>query len=502
MRREVGRFFLAVEQPRRAQRWFERAVISGDDRSMILLGDAMLVGGPTSIMVVEHLGLALTYGGDAPRAEATYRRALEAEGSPSAARRGLATSLLRQDRVAEAIACVDGCTELADLEAQAMIRDLDRRNAKTRSALKAIVPTLHDQLRRHPQDTALRDRLARIHISLLEFDEALAVASSLPSPRPTATLAEWTRATSSGRHREAHEMKQRAARRLGNTRARRTGSLGELMVRAQAINYVSGPEAALEAIDRRWLWIPTATEQRAQKRLVADFSLLCGDLAPLRDLANSTALPETAATVRYRQMISGRRVLVVGPSPTHRPSADVVAAHDVVAITGHQPRELGPQDSIAYLNNEGFVHGTIRDGQIGEEQMIVLRPSIASHGVSPETLDANIRLQPFEDSTPLLGTHFAVQRIVHDVLAHGATEVTLAGIDFFLGDRTYIEGYHAGDADRFATVPFNAAHDFAYDFSYTKRLVELGIVDAVPGVLELLEQDLDEYLDSLGTVFL
>lgn len=502
LHRSIGRFWLAVEQPHRAQRRFERAIRGGDIDALVRVGHAVLRGGPTRIVNVQHLGLAAVPAGDADRATSIFRDALTATNSPIPARRGLVAALLQHDRAAEALDEMAGVADLDDLRATALIRSLEQRGAKTRKALQEITPILENHLARRPSDVALRDRLARIHISLLQFDEASRLAAPIPPPSSVAHLAEWTRATSLGEHVRAHDMKLRTAEQLAAAPARRTGSLGELMVRTQAINYRIGPEAALEAVNARWLWIPTETEQRVRVRLHADLALLCGDPEPLRDVARRAPSLDARTQRRFDDAIGGARVLLMGPSPANRPSADVRSAHDVVVTTRrHDPGSTG-RTSVAYLNDESFLDTSAEepDDRSADDRITVLRPSILNRGALSTRPD--IRLQPFEDTTPLFGTHFAVQRIIHDLLAHGAATVTLAGLDFFLGEQTYLDGYHVGGADRFASVPFNASHDFAYGFWYTKRLRELGLVDAVPGVAELLDDEVDTYLGRLGRVFL
>ncbi len=500
-----GRFWLAVEQPHRAQRSFERAVRHGDANALGGLGYAVLSGGPIGLGVVEHLGLAKRPVGDPLAARRVFASAPLAASGSTLIERGLITALLQQYCLEDAAQRAELGTDCDDLLADVTIRSMKRAPQLSRKDLATVVPLLEAHLERHPNDASAQDRLARIQLSLLEFDAALAITRAAPSSRVTHEIALWTQSTAAGHHCEAHRTKRLAARSLAGMRARRTGSVGELVLRLQAINYDSGPHAALEDLNRRWLIAPTLIERMIREKLRADLALLCGDPQPLRSLARSYPTTNEAAEERFRSMVVRKKVLVVGPSPSHQPDRDVVHAHHTVVTTG-RPFVFDDEhrDSIVYLNNEWFLAN--RHGRAAElddpAPLIVLRPSIVRHASAEEREGVGARVQPFEDSTPLFSTHFALQRIVHDLIANGAETVTIAGVDFFLGDQTYVDFYHEGSSDRFANVPFNFSHDFTYAYWYTKTLRDHGLVEASPALGDILDHPVEWYVNRLGRVFL
>ena len=500
-----GRFWLAVEQPHRAQRSFERALRHGDPRALVGLGQALLTGGPIGVDVIEQLGLVTRPAGDPLAAQQILESASGAASRSTTIERATITASLQMNRLDEAADRARRSTDCSDLLADASIRSMKRSPRSSRTDLAAVVPLLVDHLDRHPNDASAQDRLARVYLSLLEFDSALAITRTAPPPRITHEIALWTRSTAAGDHVAAHRTKQRAASDLARARARRTGSVGELVLRLQAINYRFGPEAALADLDRRWLMAPTELEQMIRTKLRADLKLLCGDPRPLRSLAPRYPSTNTTADERFRSIVAGKNVLVVGPSPAHQPDQAVVDAHDTVVTTGRPFAFTGDRrDSIVYLNNEWFLAGRHRGGTNPDDPrpLTVLRPSIVRHTSAADRDDANTRVQPFEDSTPLFSTHFALQRILHDLIANEAATVTIAGVDFFLGPEQYVDGYHEGSADRFANVPFNFSHDFTYAFWYTKRLRDHGLIAASGTLGTLLDHSVEWYMNHLGRVFL
>ena len=220
---------------------------------------------------------------------------------------------------------------------------------------------------------------------------------------------------------------------------------------------------------------------------------------------SSEAAREGAALVRVDYAVERHEVEFGEDSPAYQPDQAVVDAHDTVVTTGRPFAFTGDRrDSIVYLNNEWFLAGRHRGGTNPDDPrpLTVLRPSIVRHTSAADRDDANTRVQPFEDSTPLFSTHFALQRILHDLIANEAATVTIAGVDFFLGPEQYVDGYHEGSADRFANVPFNFSHDFTYAFWYTKRLRDHGLIAASGTLGALLDHSVEWYMNHLGRVFL
>lgn len=467
------------------------------------MGHSVLDGGPTGIGLAEHWGLRRQPVGDGATAERIYEAHLRSGQFSPSGRRELIVSLLRQHRFEQAAHEAEVSDHL-DLLALARLRSLERAGQMTRRDLKAVSELLQTHLCRQPHDSPARDRLARLSLAVLDFEAArIAVGESQP-PRLTLDFVDWTRSTVGGDHVAAYRAKRTTARGYARRRARRTGTVGDMVLRIQAINFVDGPGAALAELDRRWLFAATGMERLIREKVRADLELLRGDPEPLRGLARESLVHHESSERGFRSMVADKRVLVVGPSPSSRPDPSLIAEHDAVATTA---RGLAPdghgRDSIVYLSNEAYHMESDAEPDADDrvERLVVLRPS-AVNRFDPRSIEhPRVRVQPFEDSSPLFGTHFALQRIIYDLLAHGASAVTISGIDFFLGEQVYVEGYDAQASNRFAEIGYNFSHDFAYGFWYTKALWDRGLVHASPGIECLLDLPVESYLARLGRVF-
>lgn len=499
----IGRFFLAVEQPHRAQRAFARSVRCGRHSAKDLLAHSVLAGGPIGIGVVEHVGLQRQPEGDSRTAQRMYESLLLTGRTTSNNRRGLIASLLQQHSL-DAAAHQARIGDELDLLALASIRLLERAGQITRRDLRTVRPLLKEHLSRHPHDSSARDRLARMNLTLLEFEPACDAAGPARPPQLSSSFIAWTESTVLGDHVAAHLAKRSTAQQLGACRPRRTGPVDELVRRLQAINYVDGPQAALVELDHRWLTAPTETERLIRTKLRADLAVLCGDPEPLRAVALSSPIYNEEVEPGFRSMVANKNILLVGPSPAFRPDPEIVAAHDTMVTTGRtMVHGHHGSPSIVYLNNEAF-QKELRTRRPDDcaNCLTVLRPSAMRNFSEDSIRRPGIRIQPLEDSTTLLGTHFAIQRIIYDLIAHGASTVTISGIDFFLGEKVYVDGYDTQSPNRFADVRYNFSHDFAYDFWYTKTLRHHGLVNSPPTMSDLLDQPVESYLGKLGRVFL
>lgn len=269
---------------------------------------------------------------------------------------------------------------------------------------------------------------------------------------------------------------------------------------AQAVNYLIGPAAALDAVQSRWPLFASDVEREVREKLIADYELLAGDPAPLATFRSHR--DHTGSEGTFRSLVSGRRVLVLGPSPHNLPTADEVATADVIVTTRLPNREIaGGLPSIVYVADETFRanEGDYR-AQLDArpDDLLVVRPSMLRQPRPRLSTHPRVRVMSFEDSTPFLGTHFAIQRLTYDLLASGPRSILLSGIDFFVGPSTYRPEYHQPLGSVTLDPPrLNFSHDYAYDFWYTKSLLRSGLVDVVPPVAQLLDESVADYLGRL-----
>jgi hypothetical protein len=238
------------------------------------------------------------------------------------------------------------------------------------------------------------------------------------------------------------------------------------------------------------------------EKVRADLLLLDGDPDLLRSMRLRHPTPNVEAEAAFRAALSGKRVIIVGPSPYTQPSAEQLRSADVVVTTRLHHVELEPgQISIAYITDETARQDSAdlhADLDRHADHLVVLRPSILRRPI-PTLVDHDcVRTMQFDDSTPFLGTHFGVQRILYDLLGSDPVSIMIAGVDFFVGADAYQDGYRPEPDWQTAAPRLNFSHDYAYEFEYTQHVLASGLVGAVPSVAEILRQSVTAYLTQLG----
>jgi hypothetical protein len=236
----------------------------------------------------------------------------------------------------------------------------------------------------------------------------------------------------------------------------------------------------------------------------ADLDLLCGDPSRLREFRRMRPTPSRLAEDAFRSLVTDRHVLVIGPAPGAAPSQAQIHAADVVVTTTSAHIALAPgQPQITYVTDEAALLLS-PDDLIRLEQdphrLVVVRPSVLKRSVSQNWKHgASIRTMQFEDSTPLLGTHFGVQRILYDLIASGADSITITGMDFFLGATIYKPGYQLQGPHVGERLPLmNFSHDYAYGFWFVQTLGASGLVGADDEIDAILSMSVPAYLQLLG----
>jgi hypothetical protein len=109
---------------------------------------------------------------------------------------------------------------------------------------------------------------------------------------------------------------------------------------------------------------------------------------------------------------------------------------------------------------------------------------------------------PAEDSNTFNCTHFAIQRILYDLLQYSPSRIVLFGVDFFLGADLYDRNYSRDLDDWYRRNSMQptismSVHDYQWDFDYTDRLRRLGLIDTSSHVASLLSLGRDRYLNDL-----
>jgi len=524
----AGRFLMEVEQPRRAQRWFERAarLDPADPTALHGLGVSLLRGGDRGPVRAPGVGLVLGDVGDPVSARAVFVRALELQPRHEGAIAGLADALIGSgdlDAADEALARTTSSSRtIVQARVGLLVARGRMRGALLRSEASALTEHYRTLLADQPDDST-RHKLVRHLVQIGHFDEAGEVAwpdapddatswtidqlvDATPHPSFDWLFVEHARLLALGRARDSHEVKLRLAQRPSPPLNRRS-PLSHLFVAVQQDAYANGPESALQLLGRHSLAFAADDEKLALRKLEADLRLSCGDAAPLRRLRTQWLAHHPPAEALFADTVSGANVLVIGPSLSTQPTATEVTAADVIVTTKRpHPLARAGQCQIAYLNDAsaqldaGGIAGLL--DATADEVRAVVRPSMLTFAPTRVPIDSRVRVMPCEDSNALLGTRFGIQRILYDLATYDVGSITLTGVDFFLSPTPYRQGYDNEVAEIYDPQGLQPAgsvapHDYLADYVFTRTLERAGLISGSALVTPLLGFTNDEYLRRL-----
>ena len=271
-----------------------------------------------------------------------------------------------------------------------------------------------------------------------------------------------------------------------------------------ALVYLGEYQRAQQLIDPM-PWTPSTTaEQHRLEKMAADVHLIQGRPQPLIDYAAARAadLP-LPGEERFRELVAGKRVAVVGPADTGDRLGELIDSYDVVIrprlmteFDDDQLARLGNRTDISYFSGrdlEEFVPVAEQAVQRGELQMVVGR------GLSMSSFSAEIpdwlRFYRHDYSLGFHGPPMGIGRILYDVLQFAPAEIGLFNIDFFSGQTAFGAGYRQGkDAGLGPYSIVNEiilAHDLVFEHRLTKAIAATGLLrghGVVADVLGLSEQ--------------
>ena len=165
----------------------------------------------------------------------------------------------------------------------------------------------------------------------------------------------------------------------------------------------------------------------------------------------------------FCSLVEGKTIGVLGPAPTSHAAVDEVKSCDLVAapVRLREPERLTvDQDiDIAYFND----FGGKRQVEWKPSGVLVLRGAhlltrLAGHAVQ-------VRQRPLFSRAGFVGTASAVPDIVFDLLAAGASEVRVAGANFWITDAApyRLEEVLVGRSEWSGTgTPFSGTLQFSY----------------------------------------
>ncbi len=512
----IGRFMETVEQPTRALTFYIRAGSGGSDAGVALASRVALDSGPTSVRREPNLGLVTGRAGDPELARDLATRLSPPASEREAAERAMtATRRGDYDTADELLTGFDGIHAMRARGEILFLRGRSRGGQLVAEAneLRNIWQQL---LERDPTDHQRRHRLVRHLVSMGDFEGARHIAWPA-GPPPPADLGDsdfaknaptdWLYAV----HAEqltnadpvgAHHTKLLIARRVAASPRRRAEPLWQLVERARALSYLDEVGEA-----RRELAVHGPRQQHARDRLAvdklaADLALSEGEIEPLLDVRRNLASPSIAAEEAFRQAVDGASVLVIGPAPGTQPDPDTIAAADVVVTTKRQRTLRSDQTSVTYVSDASALlepEHIIRD----HGHFSVLRPSMVGAPGRSVPSSATVRVMQCEDLNTFLGTRFGIQRLLYDLVSYTPQQLILSGVDFYLGDTTYLDGYDNEVTEIYGPQDLQpvlsvAPHDHLWDFRFTQRLLRNGLITATDEVERILHLSEEQYLQRLS----
>lgn len=277
---------------------------------------------------------------------------------------------------------------------------------------------------------------------------------------------------------------------------------------AGAQTYLGDDEAAAQTVTRPRLAPVNETVKLQVRKLRADVALFTGDPEPLRQhMAERAADCTVPGEQQMRALVEGQRIAVVGPADTAECLGELIDSYDVVIRTRFQPEfvaahsdRVGTRTDIAYYSGRDLT-GMFDDlgpaAEAGELQLAVARPFYLSAIQQPP---AWLRFNRTEFGLYFRGAPLATQRIIYDLLPFEPAEIGLFHVDFFTGSTPFAGGYRD---EQKAFGPFDAMndlvmmHDLAFEFRFTQRLHQSGLVTPYGTVAQILELTEQQYLRRL-----
>ena len=311
----------------------------------------------------------------------------------------------------------------------------------------------------------------------------------------------WWRLQSAGHARRGWDARRREVDARLTTTTSPFDSIEAIRTRVQSLVVLDRLDEALEVLHDA-LRIPEPSG--ILRRLRADILLRTGDPSELVGWTaghDSGLAPEPER--RFSELVTGRRVAVVGPNAPESARSRAEAEADVVVdtkrFTPHDVRSTTAHVSY-YADTSAALLADAIASQVddGSLDLAVLRPTAV--GI-PLADDPRVRVMATEDSLPMGVSHFGIARIVYDLLRYRPRSVVLIGVDLFTASSMYPEPYRRDrrlyDRAGFARVLPRFNHDLVDDFMMLSALRRNGLLDADDVTGGLLDLDVQHYLHKV-----
>lgn len=272
----------------------------------------------------------------------------------------------------------------------------------------------------------------------------------------------------------------------------------------KALVYTSSPETAAQ-LSRMQHW--TKDDPQAQRRLQkmhADALLMAGRAEPY--CAYAEAVREQAPLPgedRMSELVTGKRVAVVGPADTGDRLGELIDSYDVVVRPRYQPdflaahpETMGSRTDIAYYSGfdmDEFLTQAEEAVDRGDLQLVNARPF--THATHAHLGHRWLRFYRQDYSLCPAGGQLGIQRMTYDLLQFRPAEIAIFNSDFYTGSQMFTAGWRP--QDRFGPGShindIVAAHDIRFDFAFTQALMKTGTVTAQGQAAEVLAMSVSEY---------
>lgn len=244
-------------------------------------------------------------------------------------------------------------------------------------------------------------------------------------------------------------------------------------------------------------------------KLSADLALREGQIEPLRQWRIQwAATPSPHSESRFSALVSGQDIAIVGPAPSGESCGAEIDRHDTIIRTkwiddmALDEKVMGSRTDIAYYSDssaavlEDRIASTV--GQ-NDGLLTVLRPSAFDAGLASRLPTGAVRFTPGEDLGTFHSSHFALQRIVYDLLPYEPRSIKLYHANFFTRRDSYATGYQFDTETVYRQgglmrVLPTYGHDVGADFRFAQTLFSHGLVDGDPTVRDLLNLSDTDYL--------
>jgi len=243
------------------------------------------------------------------------------------------------------------------------------------------------------------------------------------------------------------------------------------------------------------------------EKLRADVALFNGDPGPLQTYTAARRAEFPVETDELMaQLVTGKRVAIVGPAATQEEFGELIESFDVIVrtrargpLTPEDVKRSGRRTDIAYYNGRdlGTMWAEADDAaRSGTLTLAVARPFYASLVTEQP---AWLRFSRSEFGLYFRGTSLGLQRMVYDLLQFAPAEIGLFGADFYAGEQSYPAGYrtHAGFGPDSPLNDIVMVHDLAFERRLMQAFCATGVLSPHGIAAEVLNLTDGEYLDRL-----